>query len=676
MMRLRRYCQRAFASAVATTLVITPLQSIAAEPSTALPLTGAAYQLADQAYRAYARHDYASAVVNAREALRLRPDVIRLQKLLDQSIAARDAQPVHRHAVSPGVRPAQPAPLGRVNHDAVPVDRGYAAADAAYHAYDRGDYVSAVREAARAVQSSPTNAAYRLLQINSLLANKQLSEAETAMGESIAQLGDDGTLQVRLEALRQQRAATVTASIQAAAFSAATAAYKEFDAKAYPQAVDDIQQALKLTPENSAYQRLLISALIGAKRLEEADEVSTRTLATAPNDGALLAQRGYIRKKLGKAELASADFNAALETGSVPPTLAIGLLADLNRKQEAWHAFTAAIESGALSQMSPLEEAYLAARVGDDKTAYTAFAKADTIQALPVESLQDAAFNATRVDQDAAAIRYHKRAIDASAGLTLKLDPQMHFAARRAVADLTRESGAIVSLTYRGAGTGATVAPGSTGSDTAQLGTEVYWRPFGYRNGRYVELFGRAFDTLYAKDGGATHGASLQGAVGARWKPLSETNAVLSLSRVFSRSPGTPDDWLAQAAWSGGDGRDVRVDVPSWTTTQYYAEAGHYIQQPQSYGLASALAGRSYVSAIGNGKLVLFPHAVLAADYNSAFDQKTATSIGPGINLRYWFREDFYTAPMSWIDLTLQYRFRVSGADRAQGAFFAATMSY
>lgn len=47
-----------------------------------VPLTGPAWRIADQAYRAYAQGDYDSAIRNAKEAIRLRPDVPRLKALL------------------------------------------------------------------------------------------------------------------------------------------------------------------------------------------------------------------------------------------------------------------------------------------------------------------------------------------------------------------------------------------------------------------------------------------------------------------------------------------------------------------------------------------------------------------------------------------------------------------
>ncbi|NIF81879.1 bacteriophage N4 adsorption protein A, partial [Paraburkholderia sp. Cy-641] len=49
-----------------------------ADETLPLPLAGSAYRIAQQAYDEYARGDYDAAARDAREAVRLRPDVARL----------------------------------------------------------------------------------------------------------------------------------------------------------------------------------------------------------------------------------------------------------------------------------------------------------------------------------------------------------------------------------------------------------------------------------------------------------------------------------------------------------------------------------------------------------------------------------------------------------------------
>ncbi|HWV09365.1 MAG TPA: bacteriophage N4 adsorption protein A, partial [Pseudomonas sp.] len=107
--------------------------------------------------------------------------------------------------------------------------------------------------------------------------------------------------------------------------------------------------------------------------------------------------------------------------------------------------------------------------------------------------------------------------------------------------------------------------------------------------------------------------------------------------------------------------------------------------------------GRSYRLDAISDRLVLFPYAVVGADWlwnknrASANIQGESFSVdqlgngsswslgaGPGFNVRYWFREDHYNAPRSYLDLTTQYRFNIGGgsADRARGLFINLTLSY
>ena len=461
------------------------------------------------------------------------------------------------------------------------------------------------------------------------------------------------------------------------AYEIAATAYRLLEAREYALAADKAAEAVAISPNNRDYQLLLLDAQLGAGRLADAEQAATAALALEPGDAPVLAQRGSIRRRLGNDAAAADDFNAALATGQLSPVAEIGALADVNRKGEARSRLAQMQSEGQLKNASDVDLAYLAARIGDDQTARESFARADAAGQLPDSALLDSAYTSLRARSDSDAVAYFKRTIDAADSLKLRLEPQILFSTRRAVADITREGGVIASITYRGGGSGVTsgfgATPGVTGSKTAQAGVEAYWRPFGYRNGRYVELFARGFETLYSQAGGATGGGSLQTALGIRWKPFSPHNAVLSLSRVFTK--GAQDDWLAQAAYSLDRGTDLRVDVDNWWTTRVAGEVGRYFHNPQTYALASAQVGRSYRLS-GEGKTVLFPHGAATAEYNSLLEDKLSVGAGPGVSLRHWFREDKYAAPRSYVDFSLQYRFRVAGDDRAKGLFLTSLISY
>ena len=626
-------------------------------------LTGPALILANQAQEAFTRRNYQLALQRVQEARRLRPDSKQLSALLtkteaalaaSRSAATRSEARTTRTVMPPTVAPAVEATQ----------DPSYIAADSGYRSYERGDFPNAVTYAQRAVQLEPTRADYWLLLANALSAANRLAEADQAITQGMLKAGDDGKLASAREAIRRR-------SVEARSFELGTAAYKAFEAKNYTQAASDVRGALQLTPANRDYQRLLVNALFEAEQYADAELAADDALLGNENAG-LIAQRGIIRKRLGKRDPARRDFEQALRTNGLPPVTEIGLLAELERNAEARKRFEEAESGGAFSGISDVEVAYLAVRVGADEKAFAAFSRADIAGKLPNTAYQDAAFTAQRTNHDAEALMYFKRSIADVDALKLPMDKQLLFRTRRAVADVSREGGVIASLAYRNAVPG--IGAAGMGNDL-QAGVEAYWRPWGYRNGRYGEIFARAFQTIHSRNGGTTGGQTRQSALGVRYKPFSQANIVGSVSRVF-RPSGARDDWLAQVGYSGDFGSDLRVDVPEWWTTRAFAEVGRYLKAGENYALAHLEAGRSYKLGGEAGKWVLFPHVSVAADYDSTQVERSSFGIGPGVGARFWFREDVYAAPRSYLDLMLGYRARLSGAARAKGTFLTMTLSY
>ena len=648
----------------------------------ALPLTGPAFEIADAAYKAYARGDYRAAAENAREALRLRPDVAALKILLDKAEAASQTRPQARRSASRGGNPpiqqTPPQPPASVDPS---VAQAFGAADEAYKAYTRREFMLAVERSAEAVRLAPANRDYRQLLINSLLAADRLPEADDAIKDALVQPVTDTGADTRFGSQLLLQQAEIRERMRDRSVQAfGTAAYKAFDAGNFAGAAVDAGKALELAPTNRDYHLLRVNALYRAGLDSQALQAADTAIAALPGaaqDPDLIVQRGFIRQRLGQDELARRDFEAALGSGKLPVATEITLLADLGRKQQARQRFDAAGATGELAPLPAGEVAYLAVRVGDDAQALAYFNRADATGKLANTAYQDAAFSALRSRQDDQAIAYFKRTIDDAQALKLTMSPQLQFNTRRAVAEVSREWGLIASLNYRGAVSGLGINPNAS-AGSLQGGVEAYWRPWGYQNGQYAEVFARAFQTLYNQSG-ASGGQTLQAAVGMRYKPLAEQNLVLSFSRVISPSGGR-NDWLAQIGYSAGRGTDLRVDVPSWWTGRVSAEAGRYLSAGQTYALGEVQAGRSFRLGDGNsgsdGRWVLFPHLSLAADYDSSSIEKSAAGFGPGLTTRYWFNEDPYNAPRSYVDLSIQYRYRLAGARRAKGLFLTSTLSY
>jgi Flp pilus assembly protein TadD len=461
-------------------------------------------------------------------------------------------------------------------------------------------------------------------------------------------------------------------------------------------------EAIRLAPQNPAYHSLLVSALTEQKLIPQAITAASQGLEANGDDARLLAQRGRLRQQTGDDASARKDFVQALALGSLPTYEEAGLYAAIGQRRTARERLQQARDAGELKSMSDLQVAYLSVQAGDDEAAHDAFSKADAETRLAPTATQDAAYNAMRVHEDEQAVGYFKRVIDAEKAGELEMPARQLFDTRRAVADVSRTWGLISTTSYRGnsSSSGLSSAPstgttgnGSSGSrsnDSLQNSTELSWRPLGYRNARFVELYGRITDTLWSKNSDSDTGLdALQGALGVRVKPFSALNVMAAAERTFPLGSSDVDgDWLLRLGYGSSIGTDLRVDTSSWWTSQLFAEAGHYVNDSRNYFNSEWQGGRSYAIGGAGSRWVTFPHVVAAFDYDSKMDSETgadgradyssgtAAGVGVGNNVRYWFREDAYNAPRSYVDFSLQYRVKVSGDDRAKGVFARLTFSY
>ena len=708
-----------------------------------LPLTGPAYRLADQAYQAYARRDYRTAVRYASEAVRQRPDVVRLRLLLRNAEAAvmssQSAKKVRKLSTAPQIESPLQAKLTeiiRLQHagqldaalqlaDATIASEGpndavsaqsnllrhqlaLEAANRAYAALSRQAWADAASAAQTAIDGAPDEMSYRLLLIYALLRNGQNATAEAAATHAI-EMDDHDVSPLLMRACARQaqghRAAAqndyaLAGKLPLAAVASryralivadsALAAGDGTTAAAALQTIDvddmDVAERRKLAelqianPSDVALRPTLVPPALSCHAVDNATICNARpggdpaySLATAANQAMSVRQyaEAVARAKVLVA-IAPDNDNYLL--------LLVGALAANGELEESRSYARIALASPSAEKRSSVERAYLALAADDTATAHAAFQQADAAGQLPAKSLQDAAYTAQRAKAPLDAGHYFRKAIDASDAGTLDIAPQALFDTRRAVAEEERRGGVYVSLSYRGAGD-LVGAPGfEQQADSLNWGSEAFWRPLVLTgNGTYVDFYGSVFESFYSKAGYATGAASLQGAVGARWKPLIAHDLTLAFERLIRLGDASTQDWLAWLGYSAGQGTDLRVDVPSWWTMDVNAEVGRYVDAGVSYETSEWRAGRSYrVQAldIGNAKTVVWPHAVVGIDYSTAFSSRKAIGAGIGVNMRYWFRENFYTAPQSYFDLSLQYRVKLSGDDRAGGVFLRGNLYY
>jgi tetratricopeptide (TPR) repeat protein len=627
-----------------------------------LPLTGPALSIASEAYSAYNREDYDEAIAKANEALRQREDADQLRKLI--ALAEHDKDRRDHPERYPS---AHPKP-------------GYLNGRQALRAYANRDYEKSADFARQAIAQAPKNLDYRMMLIEALQRQQRLQEAEVATNDAVQIFGPQPALSRRLQAIHEQMAVNT-----------AKLGYDALARGDNEMAVSYARDVVRRNPQEMAYRKLLVSALIAQGQYSAARSAATEALALNGNDGTLLAQRGQMRQRLGDKTGAEQDFAQALASGNVPLREQASLYAAMGRPKEALVSLQKARAAGELKPGDEVQTAYFLGQAGDDKGALEAFKRVDRTTGLKPREVQDAAYSAMRSADDVQAIAYFQRVLDYQQTGDLKMPDQQVFDTRRAVSDLSRVWGVTNTTTYRGASTasGLNGAPSSS-SDSVQNSTEIFWRPAGYRNAQFVELYGRVTDTLWGKDSSTDTGAdALQGALGARVKPFSGVNLIGAFERTFPLGNSNIDgDWLVRLGYGSSIGTDLRVDVPSWWTSQLYAEGGRYLQDKRNYFNSEWQIGRSIRLDSVSRKLVIFPHVVTAFDYDSKMHSEVdamgrnhtssdkAGGVGVGVGVRYWFRESKYKAPQSYVDFSVQYRAKVVGDDSAEGVFARMTYSW
>ena len=198
------------------------------------PLTGAAYTNADEAYSAFKKSDFVTAIAKTKEAIKLRPDSVQLRLLLVDVLVAKGDLEEADTAASEA--------LSKVGNNADLIARqtnireriayktkagAYAYADNALKAFARQDYQTAAAEASKAVAEDPANRSYRLILINSLIAANDLDEASKQVADAISKIGNDPDLLARQRVVAEG----IAARPRKEAWAAADAALQSFCAK-------------------------------------------------------------------------------------------------------------------------------------------------------------------------------------------------------------------------------------------------------------------------------------------------------------------------------------------------------------------------------------------------------------------------------------------------------------
>lgn len=512
-------------------------------------------------------------------------------------------------------------------------------------------------------------------------------------------------------------------------------AYAAYGRHDYQEAIRQAQQALNDDPDSVTLQALLTTTLAAGNR-EQAAQARQRldaALAATADDAGLLMQRGYLNQRVGEPEQALADFRAAEATGKAPPTVRLDQAyasAASGDNRQAVTLLRAAIDSADLGTLK-LDKAQryntrssianLSREWGIIASAgYRGARQAATnLGGAAISTPGDSAFGTLEAFWRPSPTNNRHGTLEAYARLANTLydgggtfeSIQSVDPCTGAVRDDERARAERLSHSRSIAGWPSSIASFGVRYAFAQTGLSA-------------GIERRQFIGSATRNGGIyPDSAAVQCRIQIEsYRPL-QINA-LARYRLDSQAGG----WMSYLTYGFYKGTGVRTDVNQWWTLSGYAQAGytwddndaHFtldsldangdpaqrilesdgrLRRQQWFGAAELRAGRSYRFSAEQTRWVVNPYLVVGVDW---VDQRsrvrgidypligvqsfalsdTARSwslgAGPGVGVRYWFREDHYNAARSYLDLGVQYRFAIGGGDtqRAKGLFATATLYY
>ncbi|CAD6507988.1 tetratricopeptide repeat protein [Paraburkholderia sabiae] len=517
------------------------------------------------------------------------------------------------------------------------------------------------------------------------------------------------------------------------AYRLADAAYASIANGNLPRAESYAERAWKVQPGSEQLGLLLLDVYVREGKTPEADALAEKLLQQFPDSPQVLAQNGFLAQRQQRSQMAFRYLSAALEKGTWTSeqqrTLrlawadsalaaerpdeaekALGPLTDESdvgvqlrlaqtrliegKRQAAVSAAQAALdhattdvdrkyaqaiidqahnaeaEEAQANARAHLQAAYDLLRERKDSQALEEFQAGFDAGAGNAGNYADAAYAAKRTFDNDRSVKLFEQSLDAD-DKEHEFDQQRRFGYKREVEQLEREWGFQLSLPYQ------TAAFGPEGTvDVLQPGFEAYWQPpkIGYRDGRILQFFVRGYGTAYDGSGNVTGAPTVQGSVGARYKPLPSQNLVVTGERLFKIGSLSTNDFLFRLGYSSEDGTDLRVTEPSWRSWQAYIEGAYFVNAGRYIIYTELRYGHTWRVSPISEKLTVYPHIALAGDHDNKATDQTAIGIGPGVQFRFWFRESKYRAPASWADITVQYRVPLTSAARARGLVVRATL--
>ena len=478
-----------------------------------------------------------------------------------------------------------------------------------------------------------------------------------------------------------------------------------------------------------------------AAQTAEAEQRLSRQLAVTPNDADLLIQRGYVRQMSRQPALALQDFRAAQATGKAPPTVILNQAyaqAALGDSPGAVKQLKKAIDMADAHQLELDDEQRYNTRgaiAGLDRewgaTVSLGFRGAQpttNTTGAGLSTAGDSVFSTSELYWRPTQFNDQNGILEVYGRLTNTLyDEDSKFRSDGFVDPCSGASNSIDGIDTNSSSS-VTGFPSTIGS----LGVRYMLANTGLTFGLERRFFlGSATRQGNAYPADSNDQCDIQNAVNSDKARINGVRGMMTRYQLDSDAGG----WLSYITYGFYKGTELRRNENSWFTMDGYAQLGYawedndatfkaydtdadgnrsrelaktdgQLKRKQLFASSEVRVGRSYLFDALGPNVVVFPHIVGAVDWIWQKDQATGLNfgnnenidlsgvssnwnltndstswsmgVGPGIAVRYWFREDHYNAPRSSLNWSMQYRYPIGGGatERAKGLFMNLTFSY
>lgn len=618
-------------------------------------LTGKAYRLADQAYKALAEGKVGEAEGFINEALQLRPDSKQLGLIsLDIQMRKGDLKKARSQADNL---------LTRYPNDAVVLaSRGYLSQRQNRHDLAVQDFSAVLRQPGLDTAQQRN---VRLSLADSAIAIKQPQQALDALIPLVTP--ESHAVQIRIAQARLMmgdRNAARAAGEQANKLAANDAERKSAQQLLLSASAPVAKLPTVVKPKPVVQQVVVKSAvdegyeLLNQGKDKQALDAFQRAFAAGQGSATAYADAGYTARRLGEHDVAADLLNKALKQSpgldaaherDVRLDLADGAFAkqrpqevldvlatmltedsyavqirlgqahmmlaqrDAARAAAEWANKRAATDDQRAYAQSLLKninasvdlvhvdggyadisEGYKQLGEHKDKEALAAFQRAFANGYGSATNYADAGYAAKRLGENKTAVELMGHALEINERSPESAKPfndDQAIGYRSEMQEMSRNWGLSASLVRQ-----RTLFGSRQRTNTIQGGLEGYWQPYN-NNNRFVQLYARTYQTFHEGIVVGTNGsgsATNQGAAGVRVKPLTDWGLTLGAERLIKLGLFSRTDWLVRMGFSTDSGYELKPGKAALADWNFYGEAGYYFESNAGNNAGGGGAGNGY----------------------------------------------------------------------------------